>query len=89
VVSAGEAVSALAEALVAAQRRSLATLEKAYVAGAIDAEPMTEALERCGITDAVDRAFLIASLTGVDEERDRREERSLGGAESPREGTEA
>jgi hypothetical protein len=28
-------------------------------------------------------------LTGVDEERDRREERSLRGADSPREGTEA
>jgi hypothetical protein len=55
-------VSALAEALVAAQRRSLATLEKAYVAGAIEAEPMAEAMEACGITDAVDRAFLIASL---------------------------
>jgi hypothetical protein len=55
-------VSALAEALVAAQRRSLATLEKAYVAGAIEAEPMAEAMESCGITDAVDRAFLIASL---------------------------
>jgi hypothetical protein len=55
-------VSALAEALVAAQRRSLATLEKAYVAGAIEAEPMIEAMEACGITDAVDRAFLIASL---------------------------
>jgi hypothetical protein len=55
-------VSALAEALVAAQRRSLATLEKAYVAGAIEAEPMIGAMESCGITDAVDRAFLIASL---------------------------
>lgn len=55
-------MSALADALVAAQRRSLATLEKAYVAGAIEAEPMIEAMESCGITDAVDRAFLIASL---------------------------
>jgi hypothetical protein len=55
-------MSALAEALVAAQRRSLATLEKAYVAGAIEAEEMAEAMESCGITDAVDRAFLIASL---------------------------
>lgn len=55
-------MSALAEALAAAQRRSLATLEKAYVAGVIEAEPMIEAMESCGITDAVDRSFLIASL---------------------------
>jgi hypothetical protein len=52
----------LSDALTAAQRHALATLEKAYVAGAIEAEPMAEAMEACGITDAVDRAFLLASL---------------------------
>ena len=61
-------MSALAEALVAAQRRALAALERAYVV-----------CSRCDY----DR-------TGDDPERDERERRdTLGGAESPREGTEA
>jgi hypothetical protein len=55
-------MTALSDALTAAQRSALAALEKAYVAGAIEAEAMSEAMESCGITDAVDRAFLIASL---------------------------
>lgn len=52
----------LSDALTAAQRRALAAVEKAYVAGHIEAEPAAEVLEACGITDPVDRAFLFASL---------------------------
>jgi hypothetical protein len=52
----------LAEALVAAQRHALATLEKAYVAGSLTDEELYEALNTCGITDQVDQSFLRASL---------------------------
>lgn len=52
----------LSDALTAAQRHAIATLEKAYVAGLIEPEALASAMEACGITDAVDRAFLLASL---------------------------
>lgn len=52
----------LSDALTAAQRRALAAVEKAYVAGHIEQEAAAEVLEGCGITDPVDRAFLFASL---------------------------
>jgi hypothetical protein len=55
-------VSALAEALVAAQRRALQSVEKAYVGGRLDAEQATEKLAECGISDPVDLAYLLASL---------------------------
>jgi hypothetical protein len=55
-------VSALAEALVAAQRRALSAVEKAYVAGQLDVEAATARLTDCGITDPVDLAYLLASL---------------------------
>jgi hypothetical protein len=55
-------VSALAEALVAAQRRALQSVEKAYVGGKLDGEQATARLAECGITDPVDLAYLLASL---------------------------
>jgi hypothetical protein len=55
-------MSALAEALVAAQRRALSAVEKAYVAGQLDAESASARLNECGITDPVDLAYLLASL---------------------------
>lgn len=55
-------MSALAEALVAAQRRALQAVEKAYVAGQLDGEEATARLTECGITDPVDLAYLLAAL---------------------------
>jgi len=55
-------VSPLSDALTTAQRRALAALEKAYVAGQVEAETMTASLEACGITDPIDLAFLLSSL---------------------------
>lgn len=52
----------LSDALVAAQTRALATLQKAYVAGAIDAEAFTLGAEACGIHNPVDMAHLLAAL---------------------------
>ena len=52
----------LSDALTAAQRAALAALEKAYVAGQIDHETMSDRLIGCGITDTVDIDFLIVSL---------------------------
>jgi hypothetical protein len=49
-------MTALSDALTAAQRSALAALEKAYVAEKIDADAFHE------ITDQVDQAFLVASL---------------------------
>src|SRR5437763_10087637 len=55
-------MSALAEALVAAQRRALAALEKAYVAEKIDKEELSRQISLIGLTDTVDGDFLLASL---------------------------
>jgi hypothetical protein len=55
-------VSALADALLVAQRRALQSVEKAYVGGKLDGEAATEKLAECGITDPVDLAYLLASL---------------------------
>jgi len=55
-------MSALAEALVAAQRRALGVLEKAYVAGAFEDDRMREQLDAIGLTDAVDHDYLIRAL---------------------------
>lgn len=52
----------LSEALTAAQRRALQALEKAYVAGHIDAEHLSAALEAAGISDPIDIAFLLSAL---------------------------
>ena len=55
-------MSALAEALVAAQRRALAAVEKQYAAGKIDADDVYGQLADMGMTDAVDTSRLIAAL---------------------------
>ena len=52
----------LSDALTAAQRSALAALEKAYVAGQVEADGLVEVLEGCGISDPVDLSFLVASL---------------------------
>ncbi len=52
----------LSDALTAAQRRALGALEKAYVAGHIEPEQLTEGMVACGVSDHVEIAFLVASL---------------------------
>ena len=51
-------MSALAEALVAAQRRALSATEKAYVAGFITHADAVAELNAFGLTDQVDIDFL-------------------------------
>ena len=48
-------MTALAEALLAAQRQALAELEKAYIAGRLEDDAMLEHLDSIGVTDSVDR----------------------------------
>lgn len=55
-------MTALAEALVAAQRRAVQVLEKAYVAGSVDSDELVAQLGLIGLTDAVDTAALIHAL---------------------------
>lgn len=54
-------MSALADALVAAQSRAVAALGKQYVGGTIDADTVRADLESVGLTDEVDVARLIAA----------------------------
>jgi hypothetical protein len=58
-------VSALAEALLAAQRQAIGALSKAFVAGKIDAEVLAAQLDAIGLRDDVDQGLLIDSLTIV------------------------
>jgi hypothetical protein len=58
-------MSALAEALLAAQRQAVASLSKAFVAGKIDAEGLAAQLDAIGLRDDVDQGLLIDSLTVV------------------------
>lgn len=58
-------MSALAEALTAAQRRALGAVEKAYVAGLIDGDGATKLLDSFGATDDVERGYLFAALEVV------------------------
>ena len=60
-------MSALADALVAAQRRSLSAVEKAYVAGAIERDAAIEQLASCGVTDPVDVPYLLNALDVIRE----------------------
>jgi hypothetical protein len=60
-------VSALAEALVAAQRRAISAMEKAYVAGQLDRDTAIAALDGIGATDAVDRDRLLLALDTIRE----------------------
>lgn len=52
----------LSDALTAAQRRALASLEKAYVGGVVEIEDVASRLSECGMDDVVDRAHLFACL---------------------------
>jgi hypothetical protein len=54
-------VSALAEALVAAQTRAVAALGKQYVGGAVDDVTVRTDLESIGLTDDVDTTRLLAA----------------------------
>ena len=49
-------MTALADALAAAQAKALAALQKAYVSGSLDAETMAERMADFGCTDVVDAA---------------------------------
>lgn len=60
-------MSALAEALVAAQRRAISALEKGYVAGRIDRDLAIVTLDGIGATDAVDRDRLLLALDVIRE----------------------
>ena len=55
-------MSALADALVAAQRRALAATQKAYVAGVIERDAASDELSGYGLTDDVDKGYLFAAL---------------------------
>ena len=58
-------MSALADALVAAQRRAVAAIEKQYAAGRIEREIAAEKLDACGLTDTVDQERLLAALDTI------------------------
>ena len=56
-------MSALAEALLAAQRAALAAMQRAYLAGSIeDMTGLIETMDRIGCTDSVDQAQYLAAL---------------------------
>lgn len=55
-------MSALAEALIAAQRRALSAMEKNYVAERLDGEQARVIMDEIGLTDDVDQDRLIAAL---------------------------
>lgn len=54
-------VTALSDALVAAQRRALAATQKAYVAGHLDRDDAVAELNTYGLTDDVDIGYLLAA----------------------------
>jgi hypothetical protein len=58
-------MSALAEALLAAQRQAVGLLAKAYVVGAVTQEHFLEALDAIGLRDGVEQGLLLASLETV------------------------
>lgn len=55
-------MTALAEALLAAQRQAIGALSKAYVAGTLDEDGVTTGLEAIGATDVTDRQHLLNAL---------------------------
>ena len=58
-------MSALAEALLAAQRQAIGALAKAFVAGKIGGEALSVELDRIGLRDTVDQGLLLESLSVV------------------------
>lgn len=61
----GVVVSALAEALLAAQRSALTTLERQYVAGNIEVPQFSEWLDAMGCGDIIEQAQLLAALNAL------------------------
>jgi len=56
-------MSALAEALLASQRAALAATQRAYLAGAIDADAdVIDTMNRIGCTDSVEQTQYLAAL---------------------------
>ena len=55
-------MTALAEALLAAQRQAIGALQKVYLAQGINDEELSTALDNIGATDAVDQACLMECL---------------------------
>lgn len=55
-------MSALAEALLAAQRQAVGALSKAYVAGSLEAVELCTSLSLIGCTDTVDQSLLVDAL---------------------------
>jgi hypothetical protein len=67
-------VSALADALVAAQRRALSAMEKQYAAGKLEPDAVREKLTAIGLTDAAsltdaEYAYVIGKLGEAGMER--------------------
>lgn len=60
-------MSALAEALVAAQSRAVGALQKQYVAGKIDGDTLRGRLSAIGLTDEVDQDRLTWALDTIRE----------------------
>ena len=62
-------MSALAEALLAAQRSALSAMQRAYLAGSLDDdEGMIEAMNRIGCTDTVEQGqymFALETMRGL------------------------
>ena len=58
-------MSALADALVAAQRRAVAAIEKQYAAGRIEPDVVIDKLNAVGLTDTVDQERLLAALDTI------------------------
>src|SRR4051794_16684150 len=58
-------MSALAEALLAAQRQAVASLSKAFVAERITQEELLTDLDAIGLRDAVDQGLLLEALRVV------------------------
>ena len=55
-------MTALAEALLAAQRQAIGALSKAYVSGSIEDDELASQLDRIGCTDLIDRDHLAECL---------------------------
>ena len=55
-------MTALAEALLAAQRQAIGAASKAFVAGALNETEFLAALDDVGATDTVEQGYLLASL---------------------------
>ena len=58
-------MSALAEALVAAQRRALSALQSEYVAGRIEREDAVAIMDAVGLSDPVEQDRLFAALDTI------------------------